>query len=46
MPALLQNRTKLYKPYKATCCKALRLYGFLAVYGFIPLPAILPAAYT
>jgi hypothetical protein len=31
--AILKNRTKLYKPYKRRQDKALRVYGFVMVYG-------------
>ena len=31
--AILRNRTKLYKPYKRRQGKALRMYGFVLVYG-------------
>ena len=31
--AILKNRTILYKPYKRRRGKALRVYGFVMVYG-------------
>ena len=31
--AILKNRTILYKPYKRRRGKALRMYGFVMVYG-------------